>query len=207
MNDDSASRAIQVLIVEANAEDALLLTSLLTEKQPGRFHIDQVGQLSSAVERLNQGGIDVVLLDLSLPDSYGLDSFVRLQASFPSIPVVLMTGIEDETLALEAVKKGAQDYLVKGDMDARLLARAIPYAIERQKLLIHLESILYETKVLRGLLPICANCKKIRDDKGYWTRIETYIKEHSEADFTHSICPECVRKLYPQLRKQGGTSI
>lgn len=61
------------------------------------------------------------------------------------------------------------------------------------------EKSLEEIKILRGLLPICCSCKKIRDDKGYWREIESYIKEHSQADFTHSICPECSRKLYPEL--------
>ena len=65
-----------------------------------------------------------------------------------------------------------------------------------------LEESLSKVKFLSGLLPICASCKKIRDDKGYWTQIESYIKHHSEADFTHSICPECSEKLYPQLKKK-----
>ena len=63
------------------------------------------------------------------------------------------------------------------------------------------EKTLEDIKILHGLLPICASCKKIRDDKGYWTQIESYIKDHSEADFTHGLCPECVEKLYPGLRK------
>ena len=64
-----------------------------------------------------------------------------------------------------------------------------------------LESAIKKVKVLSGLLPICASCKKIRDDKGYWNQLELYIKAHSDADFTHGICPECARKLYPQLRE------
>jgi hypothetical protein len=61
------------------------------------------------------------------------------------------------------------------------------------------QRVLEEIKILRGFLPICASCKKIRDDKGYWTQIETYIGDHSEAEFSHSICPDCARKLYPEL--------
>lgn len=71
--------------------------------------------------------------------------------------------------------------------------------IERDNALLELEKALSEIKVLRGILPICSNCKKIRDDEGYWNRIEQYIMEHSEAEFTHSICPDCTKKLYPEL--------
>jgi len=70
---------------------------------------------------------------------------------------------------------------------------------EREKLVLELQGALENVKTLSGLLPICANCKKIRDDKGYWNQIEAYISDHSEADFSHSICPECAKKLYPDL--------
>lgn len=69
--------------------------------------------------------------------------------------------------------------------------------LEHKHLILELKNALSDVKTLSGLLPICSNCKGIRDDKGYWNRIETYIKEHSDADFTHSICPDCIRKLYP----------
>jgi cytochrome c553 len=67
------------------------------------------------------------------------------------------------------------------------------------------EKALEDVKILRGMLPICASCHKIRDDKGYWTRIERYIKDHSEADFTHGLCPECAEKLYPEIRRNMGS--
>ena len=70
---------------------------------------------------------------------------------------------------------------------------------EREELITELQQALDEVKTLSGLLPICSNCKKIRDDKGYWNKIEGYIQEHSQAKFSHSICPECARKLYPDL--------
>jgi len=70
---------------------------------------------------------------------------------------------------------------------------------DREKLISKLQEALKKIKILRGIIPICAACKKIRDDKGYWNQIESYIKEHSEADFSHGICPECAEKLYPDL--------
>lgn len=72
---------------------------------------------------------------------------------------------------------------------------------ERERLIEKLQKALAEVKTLSGLLPICANCKKIRDDTGYWNQIESYIRDHSEAEFSHSVCPECAKKLYPDLYK------
>jgi PAS domain S-box-containing protein len=72
---------------------------------------------------------------------------------------------------------------------------------DREKLVRELQDALDNIKVLKGIIPICASCKKIRDDKGYWKQIESYIKEHSNADFSHSVCPECARKLYPEFYK------
>ena len=70
---------------------------------------------------------------------------------------------------------------------------------KREKLINELQEALAKVKTLSGLLPICANCKMVRDDKGYWKQIESYIRDHSEAEFSHSICPACVKKLYPEL--------
>lgn len=75
--------------------------------------------------------------------------------------------------------------------------------IENQRLIKELAKALDKVKLLNGLLPICAKCKKIRDDKGYWNQIEVYIREHSEAEFSHSICPECIREMYPGYRARG----
>jgi hypothetical protein len=73
---------------------------------------------------------------------------------------------------------------------------------EREKLVTELQKALLEVKKLSGMLPICASCKNIRDDKGYWNQIESYIRDHSEAEFSHGICPDCVEKLYPELHKK-----
>jgi hypothetical protein len=75
--------------------------------------------------------------------------------------------------------------------------------IENQRLINELEKALEKVKLLSGLLPICAKCKQIRDDKGYWNQIENYIRDHSEAEFSHSICPECINEMYPNFRARG----
>ncbi len=113
---------IRVLIVDDNPGDRDLMVAYLEE----------------AMEKLGKGQIDVVLLDLGLPDSQGLDTFCRLHAGAPDVPVVMITGLSDDAVALDAVRSGAQDYLVKGKVNAELLSRVLRYAIERNRLLIEL---------------------------------------------------------------------
>ena len=190
------TKPIIVLLIEDNDDDALLIRKSLAGAMKVPYALKQVDGLSRGMECLAGGNIDVVLLDLGLPDGRGISTFSVLHKHSPDVPVIVLTGHDDEELAIEAVQKGAQDYLVKGKVDGGLLRRSIRYAIERQKLSTQLKQSMKEINTLRGFLPICANCKKIRDDRGYWTQIETYISMHSEAEFSHGICPECVIKLY-----------
>ena len=124
---------IRILLVEDNPGDARLLRESLTEVNSSQFDLTHVSTLSAGVERLAESMIDVVLLDLSLPDSFGLDSFIQAHAQAPGVPFVVLTGLADETLAIAAVREGAQDYLVKGQVDPELLVRSIHYAIERKR--------------------------------------------------------------------------
>jgi two-component system sensor histidine kinase UhpB len=124
---------IKILLIEDNPGDARLIREMLAEAETGSFALEWVPRLSDGLERLNQGEIDLVLLDLGLPDSRGLDTFFKAYAHAPEIPFVLLTGLDDETLALSAVRRGAQDYLVKGATDANGLLRAIRYATERKQ--------------------------------------------------------------------------
>jgi DNA-binding NtrC family response regulator len=190
------AKHIIVLLIEDDDDDALLIQKALAGAMKVPYVLRHVDGLSRGMECLAGGGIDVVLLDLGLPDGRGLSTFSVLHKQSPDVPVIVLTGHDDEELAIEAVQKGAQDYLVKGRVDGGLLGRSIRYAIERQKLSTQLKQSMREINTLRGFLPICANCKKIRDDRGYWTQIETYISMHSEAEFSHGLCPECMVELY-----------
>jgi DNA-binding response OmpR family regulator len=163
------------------------------------FQVEPAARLSEALARLERKGIDLVLMDLGLPDSQGLHTFHALRQAAPGIPVIVLSGNDDQELAIAAVRDGAQDYLVKGQIGGDLLVRAIRYALERERLIVELREALVHIKTLSGLLPICAGCKKIRDDKGYWSQVESYIARHSEATFTHSLCPDCMKKLYPDI--------
>jgi DNA-binding NtrC family response regulator len=199
------TKPINVLLIEDSSDDAVLIQMYLSQAMKVSYEVNHVDRLTKGLELLKTGGQSVVLLDLGLPDGQGLGTFEKAHAQSPDVPIIVLTGHDDDDFAIEAVQKGAQDYLVKGKIDAGVLGRSIRYAIERQKLLTQLEHSMKEIKTLRGFLPICASCKKIRDDQGYWTQIETYIHEHSEAEFSHGICPECVVKLYgPRFAKNSG---
>jgi DNA-binding response OmpR family regulator len=192
------SGSFRVLLVEDNPADARLIQEMLADAGSG-MDIEWVEELCPALHRLSSNATDVVLLDLSLPDSRGLDTFLKVREKTPEVPVVLLTGLDDEQVALQAVQNGAQDYLVKGRVDGDSLLRSIRYAIERNKLMKELASALAEIQTLKGLIPICAWCKKIRDDRGFWTQVEVYIKNRTGADFTHGICPECIEKINPEF--------
>ena len=191
---------INVLLVEDNSGDTRLIQEMLSGSKR-LFCIEHVDRLSKGLEFLSKTDIDVALIDLGLPDSQGLETFTRIHAQKPTMPVVVLTGLNDEALGIKAVQEGAQDYLTKGDVGKNELTRSLCYAIERQKLLCSLQDANTKINRLEGLLPICAACKKIRDDNNDWNHIETYISERSDADFTHSICPECAKELYPELYK------
>lgn len=123
----------RVLLIEDGEADTFLVRELLGEEMDFKFTLDAARKLAEGIEELDSGSFDIVLLDLSLPDSQGLDTFVQLYERFPNVPIVILTGLDDESLAASAVSKGAQDYLVKGELSGQLLQRAIRYAIERRR--------------------------------------------------------------------------
>jgi len=118
------------------------------------------------------------------------------------VPIVVLTALDDETIAVKAVQGGAQDYLIKGRVNSYLLTRALRYALERGKLIRELRDALGKINTLRRLLPICSYCKKIRNDEGYWEEVEAYIEKHSNAMFSHGICKDCLKKFYPDTYKK-----
>jgi two-component system, cell cycle sensor histidine kinase and response regulator CckA len=127
------NRPIQVLLVEDNPGDALLLQEILCEVPSVQFELECVDQLGKALLWLEEESCDVILLDLSLPDSQGLETLVKVKERSPSIPIVVLTGLDDETLAISAMQQGAQDYLVKGQVNGNVLVRSMRYAIQRKQ--------------------------------------------------------------------------
>ncbi|HAL57817.1 MAG TPA: hypothetical protein DCP63_15460 [Bacteroidetes bacterium] len=208
--DPSNTHAIKVLLVEDDPLQARLVRRFLRSPSPQSFEVEHAESLAAAVQKLITWSAEVVLLDLTLPDSSGANTFLRIQTQFPALPIVVLTGLNDEELGVQLVQAGAQDYLMKDMASGLLLSRTLRYAIERkraflerERLVRDLQEAVAELKTLSGLLPICSNCKKVRDDKGYWTQIEAYIQQRSAARFSHGICPDCMEKLYPDYRPKG----
>ena len=128
-----SNKAVKVLLIEDNPAYTRLIREILAEAKGSPFKLECADRLATGLACLAQGRIDAVLLDLGLPDSQGLSTLVKVQAEALAVPVVVLTGLDDEALAVEAVQEGAQDYLVKGQVDSNLLKRSIRYAIERKR--------------------------------------------------------------------------
>jgi PAS domain S-box-containing protein len=320
----------KVLLIEDNHDLSQIIAEMLRQGPQPLFQSVGVGTLEQGLQRLAVGDIAAVVLDLGLPDSSGLQSLRRLRDHFPELPMLVLTGLEDESIALQALREGAQDYLLKSQIDSNVVLRALRFAIERKRSeqvharlaaivecshdaiiglsldgsiiswnpaaetifgyklqeveaksismlspadapdempvilewlkrgdpikdfeavrrtkngrLIHvaisisavkgtqgritsasiiardieervrtekerdalfrqLQSSLAEVQLLSGLLPICACCKKVRDDRGYWTQVEIYVHERTNAEFTHGICPDCAKKYREQMKQ------
>ncbi len=126
------NKRLQILVVEDNAGDYLLIEQMLLEIRDFQKDIIHVDALAEAIQNIQKKNFDVILLDLSLPDSYGIDSFFRISQNAPQTPVLILSGLNDMKFAHDAVKNGAQDYLVKGEFEEKLLAKSITYSIERK---------------------------------------------------------------------------
>ena len=199
----------RILIVEDN--EVVIETIKQALKDTGCKVVGVASNGVTAVEKACLLKPDVILMDIRLPEIDGLEAARRIQQECPA-PVVVLTAYEDVNLVNLAGDAGVAAYLKKPP-DRAEIERAIILALARfedmqhiarlntelQKQNKELQAALNKVKQLAGLLPICASCKKIRDDKGYWKQIEQYIEAHSEAEFSHSICPECAYTLYPEL--------
>jgi diguanylate cyclase (GGDEF)-like protein len=126
---------VRALLVEDDPADAEYIRELLSGEKVACLELLHVDRLSRALELLGRGEFDVVLLDLGLPESHGLDTLERMREAVRKVPVIVLTGLDDEAVATKAVQEGAQDYLPKGELDGKLLVRSIRYAVERHRLL------------------------------------------------------------------------
>lgn len=127
-----AGKCFKVLLIEDNPGDALLIREMLNEVKNSQFEVKHAKKLSEGLNHLQNNIFDVILLDLALPDSRGIETFNITNERASQMPIIILTGLSDEELAINAVGKGAQDYLVKGEVDSRLLDRSVRYAIERK---------------------------------------------------------------------------
>lgn len=142
---------IRVLLVEDNPADARYIGTILNKTKDADFAVEQVGSLKAAFDALDPGDMDVVILDLGLPDSHGLETVERLHMTVPEVPVIVLTGLEDQEVALQALQHGAYDYIIKSNLHAFTLVHALRAALARRAAAKELEAQLQD--LLGGELP------------------------------------------------------
>lgn len=199
------------LVIDDDPGDIETLRRLLTEMSSREMEVASFTDVEAALSELDSGDFDLIFIDYLLGAERGLDVFESIRARGCECPVVLVTGQGSEEVAVDAMKAGVADYIVKGSFSANTLHRVVINAlakfdleqrVKEQQLRLaekveELEDALAHVVALQGLLPICMWCKKIRNDEGSWDRIEKYISEHSDAQFSHCICPDCAAEHYP----------
>ena len=210
-----------ILIVDDSRDEQELLSTRLRAAGYGSLMVADSAEAAFEVlgqDRAGQrtGEVDLILMDIMLPGVDGLAACRRITATewLQDIPIIVITVKTDEQDLFAAFAAGAMDYIRKPVNQAELVARvssALTLREERntrkareQELLMRtqeLERALQEVKVLRGFIPICAKCKRVRTDTGDWQRLEEYIQDHSEAEFSHGICQVCMREVYPDVIK------
>jgi DNA-binding response OmpR family regulator len=205
-----------ILIVEDSRDEQELLTTRLRAAGYGSVMVADSAEAAYGI--LGQGNpgqrtgeVDLILMDIMLPGVDGLEACRRITTieSLQDIPIIVITAKTEEKDLLAAFAAGAMDYIRKPVNPVELVARvssALTLREERtarkareQELLLRtqaLEQAMREVKVLRGLIPICAKCKRIRTGTGDWQQLEEYIQNHSEVEFSHGFCQACMKELY-----------
>jgi PAS domain S-box-containing protein len=168
----TSSQPVKVLLVEDNPGDVRLIAELLSDYREQFRLVSQVTRLADAEEAVETAGVDLVLLDLSLPDSQGFETFERLLSHGRNLPILVLSGVDDESLALRMVHAGAQDYLVKGQFDAALLGRAMRYAIERNSAE---QELANERNLLRALLETMPDRIYFKDVESRFVRVNSAL--------------------------------
>lgn len=192
---------VRVLVAEDNK-----VVSLMIQKSLAKLGHELAGVAESGREAVRMAlrlEPDVILMDIEMPELNGLDATWEIQHRQP-VPVVVLTAFEDGELIEKAGKVGVSAYLIKPPR-TKEIERAIIMAMARHDDLMEcwrlnreLENALAEIKTLRGILPLCSFCNRIRDAKGDWQKVDVYICRNSEAAVSHSICPDCTKIHYPE---------
>ncbi len=201
-----APKEISILIAE---DDFMVGETIQTELEYlGYTVVGRAQDGRQAVEMTQSLKPDVVFMDIKMPNMDGLEATLHIYQTCPT-PVVILTAYDTPALVEQAGEVGAGAYLIKMPT-TREIERAIAIATARfgdmltlRQFNAELQQAMARIKQLSGLLPICANCKKIRNDDGCWQNVIGYIRDHSEAEFTHGICPDCARELYSEFFKES----
>ena len=193
----------KILIVDDTPENIQILNEALRSDYEICFALNGEDAIQNALAVKP----DLILLDIMMPEMDGYEVCIALKENpaLKDIPVIFITALEQADYETRGLELGAVDYVTKPFNPAIVRLRVHNHLeLKRQRDALaarneDLREALSKIKTLSGLLPICSSCKKIRDDKGYWSQIEGYISDHSAAEFSHSICPDCAKKLYPDL--------
>jgi PleD family two-component response regulator len=203
-----------ILVVDDTPSNLHLLFQTLS-RRGYRVRIASGGR--QALESVSVAVPELILLDVRMPGMDGYEVCRRLKASelARDIPIIFLSALVETEDKVKAFTAGGVDYITKPFQDEEIWARVETHLALRhfQKRLQEqneelqasnqgLAAALAQVRRLSGLLPMCANCKKIRNDQGYWEQVEVYIHEHSEADFSHGFCPDCAQKLYPKFYRK-----
>ena len=190
---------IKILFVEDDYLVATQITNTLSEL--GFNNIIEASNGKEAIKLTETAKPDLIIMDLEMPEMGGIEAAAIIQEKHPT-PVIVLTAYETSELLNDAAKVGISAYMVK-PLKKYLIERSITIALARHKDLMEvrrlneeLKKALAEIKTLRGILPICAECHNIRDENNNWIDITSYISNHTEAEFSHSLCPKCAKKLY-----------
>ena len=189
----------RILVVEDESIVAMDIADTL--QKLGHAVTDTVPSGERAIASIQENRPDLILMDIGLEGTMdGIQTAEQIRAQF-SIPVIFLTAFVDQKTLERAKVIAPCGYLTKPfeENDLRIAIEVGLYRVklesERESLIKELQDALAKVKTLSGLIPICAWCKKIRSDEGYWQSVEQYLKEHSQAEFTHGICPECEKKF------------
>ena len=193
-----------ILIVDDTPENLTVLKQILSEQN---YKVRPAINGEIAIKAVNVSSPDLILLDIRMPgiDGYEVCKQLKSKKKTRRIPIIFISALSELDDKIKAFSLGGVDYITKPFQAEEVLARVKTHLTLRslQKSLedknAQLQKALDEIKILQGIIPICANCKKVRDDKGYWNQVETYISKHTQAEFSHGICPSCAKELYPEL--------
>jgi DNA-binding response OmpR family regulator len=193
-----------ILVVDDHPDNLRLLAGILNEHH---YKVRLAPNGDRAVATIRKEAPGLILLDIMMPvmDGYEVCRQLKADKETAGIPIIFISAINETVDKVKAFALGGVDYITKPFRSEEVLARVETHLtlrslqLQMEKKNAELQKALDEIKVLRGFIPICASCKKIRNDKGYWEQIEIYISKHSEAKFSHGCCDECAKKLYPDI--------
>lgn len=197
MSEAESSAKARILIVDDQPENLHTMMTILHDK----YAVVAATSGEKALEfAARQPQPDLILLDIRMPGMDGFETCRRMKGmeSTREIPVIFITALTETEEKIRGFGAGAVDYVTKPIQPEEFMAR-VGVHLRIRELTAGLQKALAEIKTLHGILPICSVCKKIRDDSGSWTQMEWYIREHSEAEFSHGYCPECAQKFREEL--------